>query len=61
MPADPNCVFRQSSKAKSRAIKHFHIHVLPRKLGDDPKRDCDLKLGNRETIAALADKIRAYL
>jgi hypothetical protein len=35
--------------------------VLPRKLGDDLKLDWGIKPGDRETIAALAEKIRARL
>ena len=59
-PEGLNLVQANGEGAK-QSVKHFHIHVLPRKLGDDLKLDWGLKPGNRETIAALADKIRAYL
>lgn len=59
-PEGLNLVQANGEGAK-QSVKHFHIHVLPRKLSDDLKRDCGLKPGNRETNTALADKIRAYL
>jgi histidine triad (HIT) family protein len=44
-----------------QSVPHFHVHVLPRKTDDGLKLDWDLKPGNRDTIAALAEKIRAHL
>ena len=55
-PEGLNLVQANGEGAK-QSVKHFHIHVLPRKLGDDLKLNWDIKPGNRETIAALADKI----
>ena len=59
-PEGLNLVQSNGEGAK-QSVNHFHIHVLPRKLGDDLKLDWGLNPGNRETIAALADKIRAHL
>ena len=59
-PEGLNLVQANGEWAK-QSIKHFHIHLLPRKLGDDLKLDWGIKPGDRETIAALADKIRAHL
>jgi histidine triad (HIT) family protein len=59
-PEGLNLVQANGEGAK-QSVNHFHIHVLPRKLGDDLKLDWGLKPGNRETIVALADKIRAHL
>jgi histidine triad (HIT) family protein len=59
-PDGLNLVQANGEGAK-QSVKHFHIHVLPRKLGDDLKLDWEIKPGDRETIAALADKIRARL
>ena len=42
-------------------VRHFHVHVLPRKLGDQLKLNWGVKPGDSETIAALAEKIRARL
>ncbi|SRR5437588_6046262 len=44
-----------------QSVKHFHVHVLPRKLGDELKLNWGVKPGDRDTIAALAEKIRASL
>ena len=59
-PEGLNLVQANGEGAK-QSVKHFHIHVLPRKLGDNLKLDWGIKPGDRETIAALADKIRARL
>jgi histidine triad (HIT) family protein len=44
-----------------QSVRHFHVHVLPRKRGDQLKLNWGVKLGDGETIAALAEKIRASL
>jgi histidine triad (HIT) family protein len=44
-----------------QSVRHFHVHVLPRKPGDQLKLNWGVKLGDGETIAALAEKIRASL
>jgi diadenosine tetraphosphate (Ap4A) HIT family hydrolase len=42
-------------------VEHFHVHVLPRKLGDQLPLNWGVTPGDPETIAALAEKIRASL
>ena|SRR5438270_12899338 len=42
-----------------QSVQHFHVHVLPRKRGDDLKLNWGAKPADPETIAALAEKIRA--
>jgi diadenosine tetraphosphate (Ap4A) HIT family hydrolase len=42
-------------------VPHFHIHVLPRKLGDELKLNWAVGAGDPNTIAAIAEKIRANL
>jgi histidine triad (HIT) family protein len=44
-----------------QSVKHFHIHVLPRKLGDELKLNWGVKPGDRDMIAVLAERIRAHL
>jgi histidine triad (HIT) family protein len=44
-----------------QSVRHFHVHVLPRKRGDQLKLNWGVKPGDGETIAALAEKIRARL
>jgi histidine triad (HIT) family protein len=50
-----------NGEGAQQSVKHFHVHVLPRKLGDELKLDWGVKPGDRDTIAALAEKIRAHL
>ena len=44
-----------------QSVAHFHVHVLPRKRGDDLKLNWGAKPGDPKTIAAIAEKIRAKL
>jgi histidine triad (HIT) family protein len=44
-----------------QSVRHFRVHVLPRKRGDRLKLNWGVKPGDGETIAALAEKIRASL
>jgi len=45
----------------AQSVPHFHIHVLPRRLDDELKINWGLKPGNRETLAILAEKIKAEI
>jgi histidine triad (HIT) family protein len=45
----------------AQSVPHFHVHVLPRKLGDELKVNWELKPGDRDRIAATAERIRAHL
>jgi len=47
--------------AAAQSIFHFHMHVLPRREGDDLKLNWGLKPGDMEAIGALAERIRAHL
>jgi histidine triad (HIT) family protein len=44
-----------------QSVEHFHVHVLPRNRDDQLKLNWGVKLGDPNTIAALAEKIRASL
>jgi len=44
-----------------QSVAHFHIHVLPRKPGDELKLNWGVTAGDTDTIAAIAEKIRAKL
>jgi histidine triad (HIT) family protein len=50
-----------NGEGAQQSVKHFHIHVLPRKLGDQLKLDWGATPGDRDAIAALAEKIRTFL
>lgn len=54
-------LIQSNGPGAAQSVMHFHIHVLPRKLGDELKINWGLKPGSREAIAALAEKIRAKL
>ena len=45
----------------AQSVPHFHVHVLPRKLGDDLKVNWTPQPGDRDRIAAIAERIRARL
>lgn len=45
----------------AQSVAHLHIHVLPRRLGDDLAMNWGLVPGDRDAIAALADRLRARL
>jgi histidine triad (HIT) family protein len=50
-----------NGEGAQQSVKHFHIHVLPRRLGDNLKLDWGVRPGDRDVIASLAEKIRACL
>jgi histidine triad (HIT) family protein len=52
---------QSNGPAAAQSVMHFHIHVLPRRTGDDLLLNWPIKPGNRETIAKLAEKIRAAI
>ncbi len=44
--------------AAAQSVFHFHMHVLPRRSGDELKLNWGLKPGDMESIEALSVKIR---
>jgi histidine triad (HIT) family protein len=59
-PAGLNLV-QANGPGAHQSVKHFHVHVLPRKPGDGLKLNWGVKAGDPDTIATLAAKIRARL
>lgn len=45
----------------AQSVLHFHMHVLPRRLGDDLAMNWGLKPGNMEEIRAVAERLKAAL
>lgn len=45
----------------AQSVPHFHMHVLPRRSGDDLAMNWGLKPGDRAEIAALAERLKAAL
>ncbi len=44
--------------AAAQSVFHFHVHVLPRRNGDDLKLNWGLNPGDMEAIGALAERVR---
>ena len=59
-PAGLNLV-QANGRGAQQSVEHFHVHVVPRKLGDQLPLNWGVKPGDPETITALAKKIRASL
>ncbi len=47
--------------AAAQSVFHFHMHVLPRREGDELKLNWGLRPGDMDTIGALAERIRGNL
>ncbi|MBF0391219.1 MAG: HIT domain-containing protein [Alphaproteobacteria bacterium] len=45
----------------AQSVAHFHIHVLPRKMGDQLPINWLLSPGDRTAIGALAERLKAAL
>ncbi|MFA6019544.1 MAG: HIT family protein [Rhodospirillales bacterium] len=45
----------------AQSVFHLHIHIIPRERDDDLRMNWGLKAGNKEEIAAIAEKIKAAL
>jgi histidine triad (HIT) family protein len=43
----------------AQSVMHFHIHVFPRRFGDEASLNWGLKPGDRKAIGALAERLRA--
>lgn len=47
--------------AAAQSVMHFHMHVLPRRNGDDLKLNWGLEAGDMNAIEQLAERIRDNL
>ena len=44
--------------AAAQSVFHFHVHVLPRRTGDELKLNWGLNPGDMDAIGALAERVR---
>lgn len=54
-------IIQANGPGAAQSVAHFHWHVLPRINGDDLKLNWSLKRGDKDAIAAAADRIRRHL
>jgi histidine triad (HIT) family protein len=59
-PAGLNLV-QANGPGAQQSINHFHVHVIPRKLGDQLLLNWGVGPGDHANIAALAEKIRTAM
>ena len=52
---------QSNGKGAAQSVPHFHVPVLPRRLGDNLKINWEPKPGDRAAIAAVAERIKAKL
>lgn len=45
----------------AQSVAHFHMHVIPRLLGDDLKMNWQQRPADRAALAAMAERLRAAL
>ncbi|XES78493.1 MAG: HIT family protein [Candidatus Bathyarchaeia archaeon] len=59
--ADGISIIQQNGAAAGQEVFHLHVHVIPRFEGRKMPRFEELGIADRETLDALAEKIKPYL
>ena len=59
--ADGLNLLQCNGPAAAQSVFHFHMHVLPRRDGDELKLNWGLKPGDMDAIGTLAERIRGNL
>src|SRR5579864_5798669 len=54
-------LMQANGKGAGQSVGHFHIHVLPRRLGDGLLVNWELKPGDMAHIAEISGRIRGFL
>ncbi|MFQ5935765.1 MAG: HIT family protein [Acidiferrobacterales bacterium] len=47
-----------NGKGAAQSVFHFHMHVLPRRIGDDLKMNWGLRAGDMDAIKAIFERIK---
>lgn len=50
-----------NGEGAAQSVKHFHLHVIPRRLGDDLKLNWGIKPGDMGEIGQIAERVRAAM
>ncbi len=61
VPNDGINIVQANGPGAAQSVQHYHVHVLPRRLGDNAKLNWSLSPGDHEVIARQAADIRARL
>ena len=61
VPLDGINILQANGEGAAQSVQHFHIHVVPRRLGDDLKLNWDLVPGDMDEIRAISERIKAEL
>ncbi len=59
-PAGMN-LLQCNGEAANQSVMHFHMHVIPRRIGDDLGMNWELEPGDMDAIARIAEQIKAHL
>ncbi len=59
-PAGMNLV-QCNGEAANQSVMHFHMHVIPRRIGDDLGMNWELEPGDMDAIGQIAERIKAHL
>lgn len=54
-------IVQANGQGAAQSVLHYHVHVLPRRLGDNAKLNWSLTPGDHASIAAVAADIKARL
>lgn len=54
-------VVQANGKGAAQSVEHFHVHVLPRTLGDDLKLNWGLNPGDMEQVKVCSEKLKSAL
>lgn len=54
-------IVQANGQGAAQSVLHYHVHVLPRRLGDNASLNWSLTPGDQDGIARLAADIRARL